>query len=353
MILAAVLAFAACRKTDHTPPASASSTQVTSGQVINDFTTQVALQNYTDLYNQAAAFQSTTASFYANPNDNDLNALRSLWKSARVAWELSESFLFGPIETDNMDPDIDTWPVNKADLDSLLNTSVAFTSGYMDSLQQSLKGFHPIEYMIFGASGNKTAAQFTAREKDYLMALANHIKTIITKMKDAYTASLPGNFATVLTTAGPGNTTYGSRKAVLVEIANAMSGICDEVANGKIDEVLVAQNPMLEESYFSKNSWTDFKNNITGVKNVYLGVYGNASGKSLSDLVSQKNLSLHNTLLQKMNAAISAFNNVTVPFGQAISQQQVQVQNTINAVNDLRNELDNNLVPFLNQYITD
>ena len=346
-----LLLAAGCRKADHS--AVSANKDVTPAQIINDFANMVAFANYNDLYNQANAFQLTAASFYANPNDIDLNALRTLWKSARQAWEQSEAFLFGPVVTDEMDPDTDTWPVNQADLDSLLNTNIIFTAGYLDSLQQSLKGYHPIEYIIFGANGIKTAAEFTQREKDYLLALANHLKTIVTKMKDTYDAGQPGNFTITLNTAGVGNATYPSRKSVLTEMANAMSGICDEVANGKINEVLLAQDPTLEESYFSKNSWTDFKFNLIGVKNVYTATYGGSTGKSLADFVSAKNLSLHNSIIQKMNNAINSFNNVTVPFGQAILMQPVQVQNTINAINDLKSTLEDNLTPFIYQYVNE
>jgi uncharacterized iron-regulated protein len=133
---------------------------------------------------------------------------------------------------------------------------------------------------------------------------------------------------------------------VYEEIVNSMIGICDEVANGKIEEPFVAQNPLLEESPFSYNSITDFTNNIRSVQNVYLGKYL-LDGKGIEDLVRANNLSLDANIKNKINAAIAALNNVTVPFGQAIILQPIQITNAQNAINDLKSTLENDLLPFI------
>ena len=90
---------------------------------------------------------------------------------------------------------------------------------------------------------------------------------------------------------------------------------------------------------------------------------GSSSGHSLHELVSAKNLSLDNTITNKLDAAINSFNTVTVPFGQAVQTnggQRTQVQNVMNAITDLQNVLDdgtignnNDLVDFVNINITD
>jgi len=50
-------------------------------------------------------------------------------------------------------------------------------------------------------------------------------------------------------------------------MVNAMAGICGEVGDGKMGEVLLDVNG--EESPYSKNSLTDFTNNMQGVLNAY------------------------------------------------------------------------------------
>jgi len=130
-----------------------------------------------------------------------------------------------------------------------------------------------------------------------------------------------------------------------------MIGICDEVANGKIDEVLTTLDSTKEESPFANNSIKDFTYNIIGVQESYFCKYGNKDGKGLEDFVRKYNLSLDGAIKQKMNAAIGALNNITVPFGQAIYTQPLQVQAAINGINALKTELETNLLPLVRLHI--
>jgi uncharacterized iron-regulated protein len=132
-------------------------------------------------------------------------------------------------------------------------------------------------------------------------------------------------------------------------MVNAMAGICDEVANGKIGEVYAAQDPSLEESPFSQNSITDFTNNIKGVQNVYLGKFS-ADGKGLEDVVRAYNLQLDSNIKLKLSTAIEALGKVTVPFGTAISTQKTQVQNAIEAIQALKTTLEDELLPFIQMH---
>ncbi|MDE6291101.1 MAG: hypothetical protein K2M16_06175, partial [Muribaculaceae bacterium] len=54
-------------------------------------------------------------------NESDIKAAGEVWKQARKNWELSEAFLFGPAANHNIDPHIESWPLDKAAMDNLLN----------------------------------------------------------------------------------------------------------------------------------------------------------------------------------------------------------------------------------------
>lgn len=365
----ALISVTACHK-DKTTPIDKTPT---SAQVIADFCTHVAAPDYNDIYNNAIIFQTAEATFYTNPNDTDLNTMRTSWKAMRSAYEAAEGFLIGPITTADLDPDIDTWPVEQNELDSILNGNQTIDVNYVTGLQSSLKGFHPVEYLIFGATGTSTAASFTVttttpsgpRKKEYLHALTGNMIDVVTKIKTSYVLGSSNDYATVLNTAGSGNTTYPTHKAALLNLVGAMSSICEEVggseSNGKINSVYQTQDVTLQESFFSNNSWTDFTKNIAGIKNIYLATYnGSASGHSMHDLVAAKNLTLDNTIQSKLNAAINSFNTSTVPFGQAVISQRTQVLNIMNAIRELKDILDDgvannnhDLADFMNQYVTD
>ncbi len=77
---------------------------------------------------------------------NDVKAAGEAWKLARKNWELSEAFLFGPAANHNIDPHIDSWPLDKAAMENLL---VQIRNGNSWSLENTagydLIGFHSVE----------------------------------------------------------------------------------------------------------------------------------------------------------------------------------------------------------------
>jgi predicted lipoprotein len=320
------------------------------GEILNEFSSNVVQSVYNNLASKTSTFYDQVLALETDgATDAELTACRTTWKQARESWELSESFLFGPVSTDNIDPRIDTWPVNFTDLDAQLASSAEFNETYINNLEDALKGFHPIEYLIFGAMGQKAASELSARDIEYLKGLTSNLKSLTSALKSSWNPSTTDNYHVAFTQAGNGSTVYSTQLAAFEELVNSMIGICDEVANGKINEVFLAQDPSLEESPFAKNSITDFTNNIKGVQNVYLGKFA-TDGKGLEDLVRRHNLQLDNEIKLKLNNALTALGNVTDPFGEAISTQPIQVQNAIDAINDLKDTLELQLLQFVQQH---
>lgn len=350
LLAATSLALAACKKESaETTPAGSSAT-FQNEQVLHAFASNVAQDNYADLAIQSMALHNAIGTFSTSVSETDLANCRQLWRDTRTSWERSEALLFGPVATASIDPRIDTWPVNFTDLEAQLASGNTFDAAYITALEDALKGFHPIEYLLFGLDGNKSAAAFTARELEYLVALANDLANLTTTLHTSWDPATTDNYSTTFAQAGSGSTVYPTERAAFEEMVNAMAGICDEVANGKMGEVLLAQDPLLEESPFAKNSITDFTNNIRGVENVYLGRY-TADGTGMEDFVREHALQLDNTIKAQLAAAIGALGNISVPFGQAISEQPVQVQQAIDAINALATTLNDQLMPLVQQHV--
>lgn len=316
--------------------------------ILNELSHNLYLNSYATLKTRSETLFNDIQSFTVSPSDAGLSLCRADWKATREVWENSEAWLFGPVSTESIDPRIDTWPVDFIRLDSVLNSSATFSDAYINSLEESLKGFHPMEYLLFGKNGNKTVAEFDARQLAYLLALSHNLKQLCS---DLHTAWSPQGekYVDELTLTGPLKL-YPNKLSAYEEITNAMIGICDEVANGKINDVFVNLDSMGEESPFAKNSITDFTNNIKGVQMVYLGT--NSTGTTgLVEFVRTFNLSLDARIKQKLNTAISALGQITDPFGKAIFTQPIQVQNAIDAINDLKTELETGLLPLVQLHV--
>lgn len=316
-------------------------------EILKHISENVIAATYSDMASKSALFLEHSIQFRSTQTEANLALLRSDWKSVRSAWEQSEGFLFGPVATDNIDPRIDTWPVNHVELDSILAQEIDYTESYVDGLQDALKGFHPMEYLVYGVNSNKAATAFPADELDFLVALATNLNSLCQHVASEWTSASSG-YRLQFNTAGNSNSAYTTHLAAFEELVNAMSGICDEVANGKIAEPYTQLNASLEESPFSKNSLSDFKNNIQGVKNIYKGTYL-VDGKGVEDFVRVYNLSLDAKLKQQMDDAIASLTAITDPFGQAIFTQATLVQKSIDKINVLKSTLENELLPLVQQ----
>ena len=318
--------------------------------ILIDYSNNISLYSYTELALASDQLHSDILAFSASPTKAGLEKCQNDWKATRAIWEQSEASLFGPVSTNSIDPRIDTWPIDFNRLDSILKSNVVFNQIYIEQLEESLRGFHPIEYLLFGRGASKQYTQFDNRQLEFLVALSENLKTLTSSLKSDWDINA-GNFYTTFSSAGNGSTLYSTKKAAFEEIANAMVGICDEVANGKIGEVFMTLDSTKEESPFAKNSLTDFTNNINGVLYAYQSKNTIADGKGIEDFVRQYNLSLDGAIKQKHASAIAALNNITLPFGEAIHLQPIQVQNAIDAINALKNEMETNLLPLIQLHI--
>lgn len=347
LLVGSLLAFSGCSDDNEN---SSTVDETLNTAILTEFSSNIATSIYTDLKGKTTLLNTQIVALETGgATDAELIAARNIWKEARQAWEQSEAFLFGPVSTENIDPRIDTWPVNFTDLEAELQGSNTFTEDYIDNLEDALKGFHPIEYLLFGENGDKAAADLTARDIEYLKGLALNLKILTGQLADEWDTANSSSYYHAFINAGKGSAVYSSQRAALEEVVNSLAGICDEVANGKITEPFTQQDPSLEESPFAQSSIPDFSNNIKGVQNVYLGKYA-ADGKGLEDLVKKYNLQLDTDVKLKINNAIAALGNITVPFGEAIFSQSIQVQNAIDAINELKDILEEQLLPFVQQH---
>lgn len=337
----------ACHK-----PNESNNEAVTAQEIISETAVNVNASTYAELAAKSIALQTAIANFVDQPTALHLETCKIFWKEARAAWEQSEGFLYGPVATENIDPRIDSWPIDFNAIETELNGSTDFSiEANLDALDDALKGFHPIEYILWGENGDKEPEDFTTREKEYLLGLAQNLKKLTTQLADQWNSSVNSAFIIHFTQPQTQNPYYQSYKAVCEQMVNGMIDICEEVASGKIGEPFLLQDPSLEESPYSANSMVDFKNNIISVQNAYLGKY-TIDGKGLEELVRTYNLTLDAQIKTKINNALAALSTVTAPFGTALSTQQVQIQNSIDAIEELKDMLEMQLLPFIQQKVT-
>ncbi len=242
---------------------------------------------YTDLDTRAGALLTAVQALETTRTQPVLEAAQAAWRATRVPWESSEGFLFGPVESLGIDPAIDSWPLNTADLETFLSANPDATQAQIENAGDDVRGFHAIEFLLFGdgvASNQKAVTDLTDAQLNYLVALTQALKARTNVLATSWTTDFngAGPYAALLRSPGASNTQYQTPAAVVQELVNGLITIASEVGTAKMAEPLgtseATADTSLVESQYSWNSLTDFHNNIQSILNVYTGKRGFAPG---------------------------------------------------------------------------
>jgi predicted lipoprotein len=350
------LGAVSCSKSDKPETAPVTDFNTLKATFITDFVSKTAIPAYKDLSDKANTFNDKVTILKGAPTEENLAAAKQSWRDMRSTWEQCEGFLFGPVEDDNLDPAMDTWPVDKSAMDALLaDNSNKLDSADIAALTDALKGYHPIEYVLWGADGQRKAAAITAREMKYITSLTLDLKSICKKLSDSWVPA-GANYGNKLLTIGASGNIYAKKLDVYIAIVDGMKGICDEVGGGKMKEPFDQKDGTKVESPFSGNSLTDFKNNLVGAYNVYTSTFLGNKGVGFDQVVSVKNAALNKKIVESFQAAIGSFDAITLPYEKAILDaggQRTQCDNAMKAINALAVLLDTELRDFVVKNITD
>ncbi|MBC8173873.1 MAG: imelysin [Chitinophagales bacterium] len=320
-----------------------------SSAILKNVSENVITATYSDLHLAAEAMVTSFENLQTSPTEANLEIAKQKWRDARVFWEQSEGFLFGPVATKAIDPAIDSWPVNVVDLENVLSGTETLTKEYIDGLEGTLKGFHTIEYLIWGADGNKTVDAITDREFEYLISLANSLESETEILFTSWDAS-GENFQDNITLAGQSASIYPSQKSAMQELINGMIGIADEVANGKINDPLTTGDVTLEESRFSANSKADFADNIRSIQNTWSGNYGTGgNGNGVKDFVANFDQALADELEADIQEAIDDIENITGTFTEAIFANPEEIEHAQEMILDVKLHLESEVLPLLDE----
>jgi putative iron-regulated protein len=326
-------------------------------KIIQNISKNVILATYQGLATAAAKLHDQVLVLENSRTPENLEKTQSFWREGRKYWESTESFLFGPVESLSIDPQIDTWPLNVPVLEGILKTSTSITPEVIRSSGTDLKGFHTVEYLLFGngkSTNVKPISAFTDRDIEYLKAttqvLAENTAALATAWTTQSDPDIPGSpsYISLITEPGTSNPLYSSNHAVIFEFLNGMIKIADEVGNGKIADPLGdtvdKANPAAEESPFSWNSVTDFSNNIRSIQLMYEGAESN-NGLGLKTLLSARNQELAEEVSAQISQAIQKIEDISKDgqtFGRAILDSEgrkrvMDAQKELNALHSLLN----------------
>ena len=292
------------------------------------------------------------------------------WKESRKYWELSEAFLFGAAADYNIDPHIDSWPLDQEALDQLLGNKDMMNAigegggAYVSAnLGYGLLGFHAIEYMLFqlNASGDKSSARevnsLNKNQMIYMAAVAEDLcfqcirleaswagmDNVTKEKQDILTENElepTFNYGESMLNAGQGGSKYVNYTDAAQEILQGCIDIADEVAEQKMGRPANGsseEDKNYIESPYSLNSIVDFADNIRSIRNAYQG--SKDGDKSVSDFIASVNAEKDKELKDAITAAITAIGKIPEPFAKNATEQVTKdAINAVTKVSDLLSE---------------
>lgn len=355
-----------CEKNEPVTGATLNGTDEEYQAVLNSYVEHTIKPTYKALAEAALEMRTANESLKASPSDATMRAASDAWMDARVKWEISEAFLFGPVGEQALDVDghIDSWPLELEDIKSEI------AKGTLTGREAWLKegeviGFHVTEYLLYRDGKSRPVADLNTNELSYLTAatdalvwdcvmayvawvgvdnVSGAMKSVFQENTDviAHLNDNPSymNFADRLTNA----TGYPSVAAAMSEIASGTAEIAGEVGAVKIAEPYNEKNTNKVESWYSWHSLDDYTNNILSIRNAYLGGMDDNSRTpvSLSTYIASKDASLDASIKAKIEECIAKIkaigNNGQYSFYEVVRDQinATQVQAAEKACDDLR-----------------
>ena len=275
-------------------------------KVLENLVTNVIVPTYTKLADDVEDLEKTLNGLTVSTiTQAQIDKACADFKDARQNWERSEAFLGGAASDFSIDPTIDSWPLDRAELLDYFKGGM--TAEIED--ESTILGFHALEFILFRNGQNRKVSELQgndtytnyenvsgADELKYAQQVCRLLKERCFQLQVAWEGEKNQSRVSVVKAAGLGYTTengltYGDNlahagisgskstfptlQAAITQVLSDDEGSCvaigNEVGTAKIANPFSAGDIAYVESPYSYNSIADFRDNIRSIRNVWLG----------------------------------------------------------------------------------
>lgn len=342
--------------------------------LVENYVYNIVNPTYTSLAESTEALQKACDNMNKKRHEGtlkqaDIDRACEAFKTARRYWEQSESFLYGAASDNEIDPHIDSWPLDRSQLEKALNSAaiIAGINGeqpdkfvYTENANfESVIGFHGLEFVLFRNGANRTEASLNAEyetdkgltsvktidECAFAAAVAGDLRNMTSLLAYGWMGTnVSASISNVLKAApwvlegtehaglsskgvsydeavfktGTANAMFPTWQQTLQNIfVGGCSNICQEVYTQKLGQAYrVATGKGGEEdagdyieSPYSKRSFQDYQDNIYSIQHSLYGTLENnpeqPAQKSLITFMQKNNYDRIVQLIAAMQKAIS------------------------------------------------
>ncbi len=320
-------------------------------EVLKNLVSNVIVPTYTKLADNTEALEKTLNGLTTSTiTQAQIDEACKDFKAARMYWEQSEAFLMGAASDFDVDPTIDSWPLNRSLLLSYFN------NGMNDEMldDATILGFHALEFILFRdgqprkvaeLKGNDTYKNFEnisgEKELAYAQTICTLLKQRTFQLQCAWDGGKDASRLSVVKAAGldyqtekglsygdnlinagvaGSNSSFPTLKDAIAQVLSDDEGSClaiaNEVGTAKIANPFSAGDVSYVESPYSYNSITDFRDNIRSIRNVWLGSTDKKANKFSfhTFFASVKKDAVNSNVENAYVGAIDAISNMPSPF---------------------------------------
>ena len=320
--------------------------------VLDNLVDNVIVPTYTNLADNVEDLEKTLKDLTVSTiTQSQINKACEDFKAARLYWERSEAFLMGAASDFDIDPTIDSWPLNRSLLLSYFN------NGMSEEMlnDATILGFHAMEFILFRDGQPRKVAEFQGtdaykgfekitgeQELAYAQTICTLLKQRCFQLQVAWEGETTANASRVSVVKAAGldyttenglsygenlvgagvnsKSTFKSLKAAIAQVLSDDEGSCvgiaNEVGTAKIANPFSAGDVSYVESPYSYNSIADFRDNIRSIRNIWLGSTDKTANKYSfhTFFASVKQESVNQDLESTYVRAIEAISNMPSPF---------------------------------------
>jgi predicted lipoprotein len=362
LLVVMTLMLAACSDSKKDEPVAVDSQKKA---ILTQYVNGVVVPTYRSLANNALELSELCEELKESPSQALVQKACDKWIEARKYWELSEAFLYGAAADYYIDPHIDSWPLQKNQLDNILANSTLIAELKEDgagadgfaTLGYGLLGFHAVEYVLFRDGHARNISDISENELIYNAAVAEDLAWQTVRLEAAWAGNVnvtatkrkileenelePSlNYGEQMISAGlAGNTAYKTQIDAMIQILQGASDISDEVGNTKITDPVNSGNVLDVESWYSWNSIADFTDNLRSVRNAYYGsLDGTENSNSLAAYLRKNNAEVDTKLRSTIDNAINTVAAMPAPFRNHLTKTETQA--AVDACNKCMEALD-------------
>ena len=309
---------------------------------------EVAVPTLDELSARLTALRQACETFATKVTLQSLRDAQAAWRAARVPWKQADAFGFGPATDLRLTAAMDQ-PVEFSKVEEEVSGTGVISEDAVTDLGANRKGFHALEYLLFGPNQAAQLAMFTAepRRRSLALAYAQNLESRGKELRAAWTGEQD-----LLAHPGAANETYVTVADSLDAFVNESVFLAELAADarlGKPSGTATGGVPQLDlvESRPSDNSLADLTNTLRGIRNVYFGSLDGTPGQGIGKLILAASPSTDREVRELLAASLAAVAAIPSPYEAALEAHAPEIEVALTQLKELKTILATEVVGVL------